>query len=91
MFTTVLNKSGINRSKRSLAVADMRNTLGRLRKLKPLQKPALIKACAATILADGHVSVDEGALLQGIAATLDCPLPPGIFAQTTQEADAQVN
>ncbi len=61
----------------------MNDTLASLRKLKPLQKPALIKACAATILADGHVSVDEGALLQGIAATLDCPLPPGIFAQPT--------
>ncbi len=58
----------------------LNDTLGRLRRLKPLVKPALIKACAATILADGHVSPDEGALLQGIAATLDCPLPPGIFA-----------
>ena len=58
----------------------LNETLGKLRRLKPLVKPALIKACAATILADGHVSADEGALLQGIAATLDCPLPPGIFA-----------
>ncbi|MCZ6887934.1 MAG: M48 family metallopeptidase [Gammaproteobacteria bacterium] len=47
-----------------------------LRKLKPLAKPKLIKACAKTVLADGHVNSDEAALMQAIAATLDCPLPP---------------
>ena len=34
------------------------------------------------VLADGQVSADEGALLQGVAATLDCPLPPSIYRQT---------
>ena len=47
--------------------------------LKPLAKPRLIKACAATATADGTVSGLEGALLQGIAAALDCPLPPSIY------------
>ncbi len=47
--------------------------------LKPLAKPRLIKACAAAAMADGHVSGTEGALLQGIAAALDCPLPPSIY------------
>jgi len=50
-----------------------------LSQLKPLAKPKLIKACAATATADGHVSGLEGALLQGIAAALDCPLPPSIY------------
>ena len=50
-----------------------------LAQLKPLAKPRLIKACAATATADGHVSGAEGALLQGIAAALDCPLPPSIY------------
>jgi len=54
--------------------------LQELRKLKPLAKPKVIKACAATVTADGHVSGTEGALLQGIAAALDCPLPPSIYA-----------
>jgi len=53
--------------------------LAQLRKLKPLVKPGLLKACVATVMADGKVSSDEGALLQGIAATLDCPLPPSIY------------
>ena len=47
--------------------------------LKPLAKPRLIKACAAVAMADGHVSGTEGALLQGVAAALDCPLPPSIY------------
>ncbi len=53
--------------------------LREVRKLKPLAKPKIIKACAATVTADGHVSGTEGALLQGIAAALDCPLPPSIY------------
>jgi Zn-dependent protease with chaperone function len=54
--------------------------LWQLRHLKPLVKPRVLKACAAVALADGQVSGREGALLQGIAATLDCPLPPSIYA-----------
>ena len=53
--------------------------LCKLRALRPLQKPRMIKACAATVLADGGASGRQGALLQGIAATLDCPLPPSIY------------
>ena len=53
-----------------------------LRALAPLTKPLLIKACAATVLADEAVSPDEGALLHGIAAALDCPLPASIYATT---------
>ena len=59
--------------------------LGKLRALKPLQKPRLIKACAATVLADGAASGRQGALLQGIAATLDCPLPPSIYGKVEKD------
>ena len=58
----------------------MNTALSKLRKLRALAKPELIKACAVTVLDDGHISADEGALLQGVAATLDCPLPPSIYA-----------
>jgi Zn-dependent protease with chaperone function len=54
-----------------------------LRLLKPLTKPRIIKACAATAMHDGHVSGLEGALLQGLAAALDCPLPPSIYSAAT--------
>ena len=63
----------VNFSRLNRAVSD-------LRRLKPLAKPRLIKACAATASADGHVSGLEGALLQGFAAALDCPLPPSIYS-----------
>ncbi|MEZ5552071.1 MAG: M48 family metallopeptidase [Pseudomonadales bacterium] len=51
-----------------------------LRTLAPLVKPRLIKACAATALDDERISAREGALLQGVAAALDCPLPPSIYS-----------
>ena len=59
----------------------MNQTLSQLRKLKPLVKPALIKACVRTVLQDGQLDPTEAALLQGVAATLDCPLPPSIYAK----------
>jgi hypothetical protein len=57
--------------------------LSRLRHLTPLAKPRVLKAAAATVLADELVTVDEGALLQGVAAALDCPLPPAIYNELT--------
>ncbi|MEM7079603.1 MAG: M48 family metallopeptidase [Pseudomonadota bacterium] len=60
--------------------AQLNRALAKLRKLHPLTKPALIKAFASVVLADDHLSEDEGALLHGISATLDCPLPPSIYA-----------
>ena len=57
----------------------MNQALKKLRELKPLQKPMLLKACARTVMADDTVTTRESALMQGIAATLDCPLPPNIL------------
>ncbi len=54
--------------------ARLNSALSRLRQLKPLSKPKLIKSCAAILL--NNPNEDQLALLQGIAATLDCPLPP---------------
>jgi len=59
--------------------------IAQLQQLKPLLKPKLLKACAATVLADNRVTSAEGALLQGVAAALDCPLPPSIY----QPVDAE--
>jgi Zn-dependent protease with chaperone function len=60
--------------------------LAELRLLNPLLKPKLLKACATTVLSDGQVDSAEGALLQGIAATLDCPLPPSSYSQRLKPA-----
>ena len=61
----------------------MNDALSQLRRLRPLTKPGLVKACVATVTYDDHVNAAEAALLQGIAATLDCPLPPDILDATT--------
>lgn len=72
----------INESFSSQAFFDYERTndaLAKLRQLRPLLKPKLIKACVATVMHDGHLNPDEFALMQGIAATLDCPLPPTLY------------
>jgi Zn-dependent protease with chaperone function len=61
--------------------ARLNDALRELQSLHPLAKPRLIKACAACALADG-VTPTERALLIGIAATLDCPLPPDLALPT---------
>ena len=52
------------------------NALGKLQGLKPSLKAHLMKACIHTALADGTLTQDQFALIKGIGATLDCPLPP---------------
>lgn len=74
-----LELTGTLRTEEDANFARLNRALAELRLLKPLQKPRLIKACAAVVLADGHVSTRQGVLLQGVAATLDCPLPPSIL------------
>jgi Zn-dependent protease with chaperone function len=54
----------------------LNSALDDLTQLKPLQKPALLKACVACITADRKVATIEVELLRAIAATIDCPMPP---------------
>jgi hypothetical protein len=42
------------------------------------QKRALLNACAATVAADGIITIAEAELIRAIADSLDCPLPPHI-------------
>ncbi len=42
---------------------------------RPLKKQLLL-ACAATVGADGRVTVEEGELLRAISDSIDCPMPP---------------
>lgn len=61
--------------------SNLNAALKQLRLLKPLEKPRLLKGCAATVLFDGKINANEAALLQGISAALDCPLPPSVVAK----------
>lgn len=50
--------------------------LAELAALSPLLKQNVISACADCVLEDGQVHALEAELLQAIALSLDCPLPP---------------
>ncbi|HTQ99061.1 MAG TPA: M48 family metallopeptidase [Candidatus Acidoferrum sp.] len=58
------------------ALAQLEPAIKRLAALRPLQKPALLKAMVCCVQNDGKLAVDEIALLRTVAALLDCPLPP---------------
>jgi Zn-dependent protease with chaperone function len=60
---------------RNLAKLD--DALAALSGLPPKPKLKLLRGVLATIRADGKVELDEQELFRAIAATLDCPLPPG--------------
>lgn len=54
----------------------LNGALDELAMVKPLQKPALLKACVGCISADGKLKAIEIELLRAIASVLDCPVPP---------------
>jgi Zn-dependent protease with chaperone function len=47
---------------------------------KPRDKLRILEAVLATIRADRRIELDEYELFRAIAASLDCPLPPGFTA-----------
>jgi Zn-dependent protease with chaperone function len=58
-------------------LAKLDEALAALSGLQPAPKLKLLRGVLATIRADGKVELDEQELFRAIAATLDCPLPPG--------------
>jgi hypothetical protein len=50
--------------------------LGKLAQLSPLLKRSVVEACADCVIRDGRVLPVEAELLQALAVTLDCPMPP---------------
>jgi len=61
---------------KDLTIEKINSSLTALASLKPLQKPAFLKACAACIAADGEANFQELEIFRAIAAVIDCPLPP---------------
>lgn len=55
---------------------NLNSALDDLARLRPRYKATLLKACAAIVTADKHISAEETELLRAIADTLDCPIPP---------------
>ncbi|ABA58299.1 Peptidase M48, Ste24p [Nitrosococcus oceani ATCC 19707] len=54
---------------------ELDTAIDRLALLKPLLKPRVLKACAASITVNNHVSVIEAELLRAFSAAIDCPMP----------------
>ncbi|MBN1379951.1 MAG: M48 family metallopeptidase [Gammaproteobacteria bacterium] len=50
--------------------------LDRLRRLKPLEKPLLLKALCIAVQSDHIVDAKEVELVRAIAEGIDCPMPP---------------
>ena len=59
-----------------ISLPALNTALDKLNQLKPLKKPALLKACVICITADNDFSPIEAELFRAIASTLDCPMPP---------------
>jgi len=57
-------------------MARLSAAMRQLRELHPLSQPRLLKACIQCVLHNGRIQDSERDLLHGVAAALDCPLPP---------------
>ena len=54
----------------------LNHALDRLTSLHPLRKPQFLKACIATITADGNVTTVEREIVRVVSDAIDCPMPP---------------
>lgn len=59
-----------------IKLAEVKHALDTLNQLALLSKPAFIKACVATAMADSVLHINEAELIRMICAALDTPLPP---------------
>jgi hypothetical protein len=50
--------------------------LSRLDQCAPELKRRVLRACAATALADSSITEDEGCLVRAVSSALGCPMPP---------------
>ena len=56
--------------------AKLDEALAKLARASVHRRGEVLKACAASVCADGIVKIREAELLRGIADLLDCPMPP---------------
>lgn len=78
--TKTLEFSGLQlTAKNEISLSDLDRALQELEKLKPLAKPQLLKACAASVLRDQKISPVEVELLRAFSDVLGCPMPPIIL------------
>ena len=66
-------------ARNEISFSDLDRSLQKLEKLKPLAKPQLLKACAASVTYDQKISSVEVELLRAFSDVLGCPMPPVIL------------
>jgi hypothetical protein len=62
--------------RQEVSLQGLDRSLDRLARLKPLEKPRVLKACAWCITADRQITANEVEMYRAVAAILDCPVPP---------------
>lgn len=76
----ILKISGLQLvAKNEISLSGLDHSLEKLEKLKPLAKPQLLKACAASVLHDQKISAVEVELLRAFSDVIGCPMPPVIL------------
>ena len=76
--------------RQSCGLDPTRDALAVLTRVSAKQRGRLIDACAASICADGEVSLQEGELLRGISDLLDCPMPPLLAGQQVRASCSNI-
>jgi hypothetical protein len=75
--TKNLGLSGLKlRVKSEISLSDLDRSLKKLENLKPLVKPQLLLACAASVAHDQKISSVEFELLRAFSDVFGCPMPP---------------
>jgi len=59
-----------------MTLPELDRALGKLERLKPLEKPRILKAMIGVINSDERVTIHEKELFRAVADTLNCPVPP---------------
>ncbi|MEO8271338.1 MAG: hypothetical protein ABI557_16570, partial [Aureliella sp.] len=68
-------------SREEASLAQLRRALSAIAQATLQAQGDLVDACAASISADGHATIEEVELLRGVSDLLDCPMPPLLVNQ----------
>ncbi|MBI2994271.1 MAG: M48 family metallopeptidase [Gammaproteobacteria bacterium] len=71
-----MRQPGEPAGRKDCTLTALNNAMLKLNLLAPMLKKSVIEACADCVIHDGKVLPGEAELLQAVAITLDCPMPP---------------
>ena len=68
-------------SREAASLSQLRRALSAIAQATPQAQADLVDACATSISADGHATIEEVELLRGVSDLLGCPMPPLLVNQ----------